>query len=188
VLTDARVPRPAWSRSYLAPSYVAGETRHAYALQLLADVLGGGATSRLYRTLVVERTLAVSAGAGYDADQLGPTRFVFYATPRPGVSVEAVEAAVEAEIRRVLADGIDADELARAKARMEAEAVYARDSARAGARLMGSALSIGRTVDDVEAWPERIAAVTVDQVNAAAQALLQDGRSVTAVLAPDGDT
>ena len=55
----------------------------------------------------------------------------------------------------------------RAKKRLQAEAVYARDSLGTGARVLGAALAIGMTVDDVEAWPERIGIVTVDAVNAA---------------------
>ena len=58
---DARVAEPRWSRNYLAPSYQKGETQHAYALQVLARLLGGGETSRLWRSLVVERKLALSA-------------------------------------------------------------------------------------------------------------------------------
>ena len=47
---------------------------------------------------------------------------------------------------------------------------------------MGAALAIGMTVEDVQAWPDRIGAVTVEQVNAAAKAVLKEGRSVTALL------
>ena len=50
--------------------------------------------------------------------------------------------------------------------------------------MFGAALTSGRTVADVEAWPQRIAAVTVDQVNAAARAVLQPERSTTGLLLP----
>ena len=60
---DVRVAEPRWSRDYLAPSYRTGETRHAYALTVLAHVFGGGETSRLWKVLVDERKLALSAGA-----------------------------------------------------------------------------------------------------------------------------
>ena len=72
--------------------------------------------------------------------------------------------------------------MARAKKRMRAQAVYARDSMRTGARVLGAALASGLTIDDVEKWPERIGAVTVEQINAAARAVLQDSRAVTALL------
>ena len=50
--------------------------------------------------------------------------------------------------------------------------------------MLGQALTNGRTAEDVEAWPERIAAVTVEQVNAAARAVFVLKRSVTGRLLP----
>jgi zinc protease len=45
-------------------------------------------------------------------------------------------------------------------------------------------LTTGLTTDDIEAWPDRIRAVTVDQINAAARRVLVDDASVTGVLLP----
>ena len=64
------------------------------------------------------------------------------------------------------------------------EAVYARDSLSTAARIFGAALTSGLSVEDVEAWPERIAAVTTEQVNAAARAVLVPETSVTGLLLP----
>ncbi|WGF87113.1 M16 family metallopeptidase [Marinivivus vitaminiproducens] len=183
-LSDPRVRQPSMSRSYLAPSYSAGDTAQAYPLQVLAEVLGGGGTSRLYRELVVNQQLAVGVGAFYRPTALDLSSFRVYATPRPGVDLEAVEAAVDAEIRKVLAEGVTEDEVARARKRMSAASVYARDSLGTAARTLGTALTTGRTVEDVEAWPDRIRAVTAEQVNAAAKAVLVAGHSVTGLLLP----
>ena len=75
IRADARVAEPRWSRDYLAPSYRKGETQYAYALQVLARLLGGGETSRLWRALVADRKLALSAWAGYSPTSLGLTTF-----------------------------------------------------------------------------------------------------------------
>ena len=69
---DDRVRQPAWTRSWPAPSYRYGATAHAYALQVLDEIMGNGATSRLYRKLVVEQQLAVSASASYEPSKRGP--------------------------------------------------------------------------------------------------------------------
>ena len=53
------------------------------------------------------------------------------------------------------------------------------------ARIVGAALAIGRTLDDVQSWPDRIGAVTLDQVNAAARAVIHDDVAVTGVLLPE---
>ncbi|MCW8835364.1 MAG: insulinase family protein [Rhodospirillales bacterium] len=184
-VSDQKVRQPAWNRMYLAPSYTAGEVEHAYALQVLEQILGG-ATGRLYRSLVVEGKQAVSAGAGYSPERLDLTSFGFYASPRPGVEMETIEKAVESEIASLLADGVTGNEVARAKTSLIAGAVYARDNYRTGARVLGSALASGQTVSDVEAWPTRIGAVTVEQVNAAARAVFNEKYSVTGLLLPAG--
>ncbi len=188
-LTSDRVRSPSWMRSYLAPSYRTARNGEAYALQVLEEILGGSATSRLYRSLVVEQKIAVSAGAGYGADDFDSSTFEIYARPRPGGDVAEVEAAVEREIAALLEDGVSEEEVARAKKRLVTAAVYARDSLQSGARIFGRALASGRTVEDVESWPERIDEVTADQVNAAARAVLVIESSVTGVLlpAPPGD-
>ena len=184
VLRDKRVRQPFWRRSFLAPTLQWGDKTHAYPLEVLSNILGGGASSRLYRRLVVENKTAVSSGAYYSGDDRGPGRFVFYASPRGDVTMDALEMAVEAEITDIIKNGITADEVLRAKERMVAEAVYARDSLSGGARALGAALASGLSVDDVESWPDNIAAVTAKQINEAAKALFDNNRSVTGLLLP----
>jgi len=189
-LQDPRVRQPLWSRTYLAPGMMTGiaggaGTEHATALEMLTEVFGGP-TGPLYRALVIDGKLAVSAGISYGSGGLGPSRLVFYASPRPGVTMADLEAAMEAEIEKLLKDGVDADRIRRAKIHMKAESVYARDSLSTGARILGAALASGQSIADVEGWPERIDAVTPQAVNAAARAVIQGQPSVTSLLLPDG--
>ena len=184
VLRDPRVRQASWRRSYLAPSHGWGDKKHLYALEVLATVIGSGATSQLYRSLVIDKKIALSAGAFYDSEGIGPTRFGFSATPRPGVSIDQLEKAMEKEIAGIVQNGVAASEVARAKRSMRAEAVYARDSMRAGARVIGAALATGQTIEDVESWPERIAAVSVAQIHEAARAVFRPNYAVTGHLLP----
>ena len=92
-MKNARVAQPSWRRVYLAPSYHAGATQHAYALQVLAQILGGGAGSRLHQNLVLKDAIALGAGADYAPTALGLTTFSVHASPKAGVSVAALEAA-----------------------------------------------------------------------------------------------
>ena len=184
-MKHTQVRQPSWRRSYLAPSYIYGESKHAYALQLLTEILGGGGTARLYRSLVIDGKIAVGAGTHYGADNRGPSQFMIYASPRPGVSLEALEKAIDREIENVISAGVTDDEVTRAKKRLRASAVFARDSFTAGAHTLGTALAIGQSVDDVEAWPERIAAVTKEQIQEAATFVFVKKHSVTAFLLED---
>jgi zinc protease len=181
---SADVHEPTWSRSYLAPSRHAGTVEDSYPLEVLEEILGGGATSRLYRTVVVERALAVSVSTDYDGGALGPAVFAIEANPSSGVAMAALDAALTEALGRVATDGVTDEEVSRAKQRLQASVAYARDSVVAGARTLARDLAEGDAVADVEAWPERIASVTTEQVNQAARRLLKDERSVTAVLLP----
>ncbi len=184
-LTSPQVRQPSVSIAYLAPSHNSEDSERAYPLQILEEILGGGTTSRLYRSLVIEQALAVAAGSSYHSSAYDLGSFNFYASPRPGIEVARVEAALRGEIELALDKGVTEDEVGIAKRRLRASAVYARDSLGTAPNIFGRALTTGRTVADVEAWPDRIQAVTVEQVNAAARAVFRQNRSVTGLLLPE---
>lgn len=184
VVRDPGVTQPSWQRYYLAPSSSNDPDGHAYALQVLDELFGTGSSSRLYRALVIEQGVAVSAGGFYSASGLDYGTLGFWGVPAGNATPDAVEAAIDAEIARLLADGVTEEEVDGAIQRLLRQAVFARDSLFGPARSLGVALTTGRTVEDVEAWPERIAAVTPEQVMAAARAVLDVNRSVTGLLLP----
>lgn len=185
VLKSPQVRHPSLSIRYLAPSYRLSEAGEPYALQVLSEILGGGATSRLYSSLVVEQGLASSAGGDYGGDAYDLSTFDFYVSPRPGVEIDKAEMALRAEIATLLEKGVSAQEVAEAKKRLAAGAIFARDSLGAAPRIIGRALATGRGIEELEAWPERIGAVTQGEVNAAAKAVFLDKNSVTSVLLPE---
>jgi zinc protease len=125
-----------------------------------------------------------SAGSGYRATAYDLGTFDFHASPRPGGDINELEAALRAEIARLLEGGVTEAEVAAAKRRLRAAAIFARDSLGTGPNIFGRALTTGQSVADVESWPERIEAVTVEQVDAAAHAVFLDNRSVTGLLLP----
>ncbi|MCA8929395.1 MAG: insulinase family protein [Alphaproteobacteria bacterium] len=181
---DERVTVPSWRRSYLAPSLHSAGHEHADALEVLAEILGNRSVGRLTKALVQGSEQATAVGAWYDSDSIGETTFGFYAVPAAGVGLADLETAMDGEIARLLRDGVTADEVARTVKSMQADAVYARDDLQTGARVLGEALANGGTVEQVETWPERIAAVTPADVLAAARLVFQPDRSVTGLLLP----
>lgn len=183
-LADPRVTQPAVQRSYLAPSYETGQGDRPYALDVLAQILGGGTTSRLYKALVVEKGVAANAGAWYQGDALDDGRFAVYATPRGGASLAELEVAIDREISRIGAEGPGAAELERAKTRLVADTIYAQDSQATLARIYGASLATGGTVNEVRDWPDRIRAITAEAVRDAARETLAKRRSVTGELLP----
>jgi zinc protease len=180
-LADEKVEQPQLERLYLVPSARTAKKGESEALDVLAHHLGGGQTSLLYRRLVLERQLAVMAGAYYFGDALDDSRFVIYTLPAEGVGLEELERAVDATLDELARDGVSAEDVARASTRLVAEAVYAQDNQAQLARWFGAALANGETVDDVLSWSARIEAVTPDDV-ASALKWLQRRRSVTGFL------
>jgi zinc protease len=184
-LADPRVTQPSVSRYYLVPSSTTARPGESEALDVLAHVLGRGSNSRLYQALVVDKGIAVNAGANYDGTAVDATRLSVYATPKPGTSLPQLEAAIDAVLAEVIENGVTADELERAKNRMIADAVYANDNQRMMAQWYGSALATGATVDQVRTWPDRMRAVNADAVREAARRWLDKRRSVTGYLIKD---
>jgi zinc protease len=169
-LADPKVEQPTFQRYWLVPSHQTDKSGAAHALDVLAQLLGGGPSSRLFRALVQEQEIATNAGCWYMGDSVDLTRLAIYAVPRDGVDLKTLEKATE----RVIADiakGIEPRELARAKTQLVADAIYARDSQATMARIYGATLAIGGAIEDVDTWPEKIDAVTAEDVIAAVQRL-----------------
>jgi zinc protease len=181
-LADARVEQPSVNRIYLAPSRTTAKPGESEALDVLAHVLGAGANSRLYRTLVVEQGVALNAGASYTSAGLDYGKFGVYGSPKPGKKLRDVEAAIDAVLADVSDHGVTADELELAKNRLIADAVYAQDNQAVLAHLYGAAIATGQTVDMVRDWPKAIRAVTADSVREAARNWLDRRASVTGYL------
>ena len=95
-----------------------------------------------------------------------------------------IEAAVTLEMKKLTEGGVSADEVERAQNQLLAGAIYAQDSLASGPRLYGAMLSTGGTMADIDAWPDRIAAVTPADVVAAAQLVWRDSGAVISLLSP----
>lgn len=183
-LSDDQVRQPNWARVWKAPSYNAGDKQYASALEVLESILADGATSRLYRSLVVEQKISAGIGLSYNPNALDLGTLSISATPAPGQDVEAVEKGVDAELAKLLSGGVTDAEVESAKVRLRRDAIFARDSLQGPAYAFGVALTTGQTVADVEAWPDRIAAVTRQQVEEAARLVLSQNNHVTGILMP----
>ena len=156
-------------------------------MDLLSEILGGGTRSRIYQALVVKNGIASGAGAYYQGASLDATAFTVYGAPKGEDGLDGVEAAIDAEIARIVKDGVSESELEKAKSRYLRSLIFARDNQAGMANLYGGALTTGSTVQDVQQWPERIRAVTAAQVQAVAAKYLKPNTSVASYLLPKAD-
>ncbi|WP_417772559.1 M16 family metallopeptidase [Stappia sp.] len=174
-LADPRVNQPSLRQAWLVPSYTSAiradaenGARTAASLDVLSEVLGGGSTSRLYKTLVIDKGIASSAGGWYQSSALDETQFAIYAVPADGAKMEDVAAAADEAIATLVRDGITEEELERAKTSLLSSALYAQDSQTSIARIFGVALTTGSSVEAVRDWPALIGSITAADVQKAA--------------------
>ncbi len=179
LLDDPRVATPYVARSYLAPERNPGDQRKPAALLLLAELLGGGTTSYMSEKLQFEEQIAVYSGAFYRGTSLDATSFDVVIVPRPDVTLEDAEAAMDKVLQGFIAEGVDLDALKRIKMQVRASEIYARDAVDGIAQRYGQALTSGLTVEDVQAWPALLQEITPEEIIAAAKDIFQDKKSVT---------
>jgi zinc protease len=184
ILRDSRAGKATFERYYLAPSATTAEAGEAEALQVLARVIGSSATSRIYNALVRDEKKASSASAFYSGIALDMGRFGVYAVAAGDTKLEDIEASMDRVIDEVIRNGVTPEELERAKNGEIANLIYQSDSQQSLAHTYGWNLATGRTIADVESKPDRLKAVTREQVQAVAAKYLDRKRSVTGYLIP----
>lgn len=181
---DPRAGKASLHRDYQAPSYSTAEPGEAEALDLLGKVLAHGTTSRVYKKLAVQDKVASSTGGYYDGSGLDGGKLSMYLIAADSSNLQDVEKALDGVIAEVRENGVTEAELTRAKNSYIATYTYENDNQMTLARRYGWALSLGRTIEQVENWPEAIAKVTTEDVKKVAQKYLDPRRSVTGLLIP----
>jgi zinc protease len=134
---------------------------------------------------VVKEAVASAVSVEYEADTRGVAQFGISVVPNPGEGTERAEQALRQFLKKRGQSGISVKYVDDAKKRLIRDAIFARDSLMMPGYAFGTALSIGKTVRDVEEWPARINAITVSQVNEALRSLLTEKHQMIAQLLPD---
>lgn len=166
---DENAGQPAVARYYRVPSYAKAEPREAEALDLLMKVLASGATSRLYKKVVVETKKASSMEGYYSGDALDYGRLILYAVAADGVDLADIEAETDAVVADVIANGITQKELDRARNSYVADYIYESDNQSSLARRYGWGMATGLEIADIEDWPNRLQQVTLADIKKAAK-------------------
>jgi len=178
------VRMPLLLRLYRVASYTEARPGEAEALQVLAQLLGGDPTSALYRELVIRRKLATETRAFYEGYARDDGEFGIFARAKPGVRPEVLQQAVDGIVSAAMQTVPRMADLERAKTQLVADAVYLHDDQISLASAYGQSLAIGLTAQDVEDWPNRIRAVSAEEVRkvAAGDVILRE--AVTGYLLP----
>ena len=146
--------------TYLAPSIRSDDTP---ALELAAEILAGGESSRLYQSLVYEQQIAQQAS--FDADlneDLGllTVRMVLAS----GKSPAEAEKALGEQLSGILKDGVTPEELEKAKSRFLTGKLIERETNNGKASSLGQAAVVYGDPNRVNTDLARLQAVTAEQV------------------------
>jgi len=176
VETDAQAP-------LLHMAFHAGATTDADTLHLdlLLAVLAEGNSSRLHRLLVEEEQLALQV-SGWQSDGFDPGLAYFAMTLPPGADVEAAEARLLAELRRVAADGVTAAEITKARNLRLASFWRGLQTIDGKASAIGNFAVFTGDYENLFAIPERLTATTRDDLKAVAEKVFRTQNMTVGIL------
>jgi zinc protease len=154
------------------------------AYDSIAEVLAGGKTSRLYRTLVHEKHMALDVTALQQSRELDGM-FQVIVTATPGVTLDTIAAAIDAELAKLMDHGPTADEMSRSMAQAEAQFIYRLQTVGGFNGKSDQLNAYNVYIDDpgyFEADLERYRRLSIEDVRAAARRLVPAQRVALSVV------
>ncbi len=155
-----------------------------YALALVAAILGGGDSSRLYAKLVRGKQIASGANAGYSPFRRLNALFVLSGTPAQKVSVNTLKKEILEQVKKLQEKPVSAAELKKVKTQFIADNIYEKDDMINQANWLGQAIAVGLTWQDAENFVDDIKAITPEQLMDVAKMYLTKDRLTVAELQP----
>jgi zinc protease len=156
----------------------------SYALEVLGMILSGGKSSRLYKSIVYDKKLAISVSADYSGFNKDPYLFLFDATAAPGKNIKDVENAVYAEMEKIKKELPSEREVQKAKNQIEASFVMGQDSIYYQAQIAGMFEMLGNWKLK-EQYLENIKKITPEDVSMAAKKYLREDNRTVGILIPE---
>lgn len=176
---------PVLLMGYNVPSLnTASPASDAYALEVIAAILDGGASARLEKEEVRGRQLVSKVQVQYDLYARMSTTFLLYGIPAGKHTLNEVQTAFTHQIKRLQTEPVSASELARIKAQVVAQKIYARDSLANQAEEIGRLESVGLPWKTEEKYVGQVQAVTAAQIQQVAKRYLTPDNLTVAYLEP----
>jgi zinc protease len=155
----------------------------SYALEVLQALLSSGKSSRLYRSLVYEKQLALYAGGDYDNIANDPNLFYVYAGVMPGKTTEEVEKALYQEVEKLKTTPVTEEELQKAKNQIQASFIMGQDSVFYQAMLLGEYETVANW-KLLEKYVDNIRSVTREDVQRVAKEYFSEDNRTVGILVP----
>ena len=175
---------PAFSEAYHVPNYRIGGA-DAFALEIASELLSDGKSSRLYRTMVLDKRMVVEVSASYDMTSFDPGLFELSAQMRPGVKTEDAIAEANKVIEELKTQPVGAEELQKAKNLEQSSFVFLQDSIFEEALQLGVWEMLG-SYHLMDRYLTEIDKVTAADVQRVAKKYLVENNCTVGVLMPTG--
>jgi zinc protease len=174
---------PAFAEAYHVPNYRSGPD--AFALEVASEILSDGKSSRLYKTMVVDKRMVVDVSASYDMTSFDPGLLWISAQMRPGVKTDDAIAEVDRVVEGLKTKLVDQKELQKAKNLEQASFVFSQDSVFEEALQLGVWQMLGdyHLLDRYLAGIDKVTAADVQRVM---KKYLVQSNETLGVLAPTG--
>jgi zinc protease len=180
VIVKRKAELPAVFAGYSVPTV---KDRDSFALEVLQNILSSGKSSRLYKSLVYDKQIALYAGGDYDNVSADPNLFYVYAGVMPGKTTDEVEQSLSVEIDRFKNEPVSDDELQKAKNQVQASFIMSQDSIFYQAMLLGQFESVA-SWRLLESYVDNIRAVSKEDVMRVAKEYFSDDNRTVGILVP----
>ncbi len=178
--SDVKMER--FVKMFVAPSFVQNK-KQAYALEILAEYMGGNENSPLYQKMVVRDKTALNISVYYDGIARSYGKFVISAIP-----VSDNTDVFEKKIDRAWNDALknfDENDLKEIKQRLKINLIYLKDNPESLAQTVGWMLAVGMNLDDLQQYVEEVDKITLSDVFGVADYLWNEAHQAIGVLHPE---
>lgn len=183
-MTSDMIENPFYVERYHAPTFRQAGKDEFYALVVLENLLSRAVTGRLTESLVEKQHLAVQVSVSYAGLRTGPGTLQLMMVPSPKVSLSRLEKALAGELDRLIKAGITASEVENTKHYLLSDLVYTQDDITQATQNLASLYASGMSIDEIEAWSDRIKSVTLEQVNKAMRNVFGNSQRIVGRLTP----
>ncbi len=179
---DQHANLPAVIIAYRAPPHDHADTP---ALQHLSTILGGGESSRLHRSLVRNSKIAFGAGSQFQSRR-GPGVIAVFALANQGVTAEALERQLLAEVARVRDQGVSEEEVTKARNDYRAGTIFGLQTTMSVSQQLQHYAHYHSSLEEMHSEFDKYLSVTGGDIQRVARTYLVPENSLTITVVPKG--
>ncbi len=162
-LSNENVKQQIWKRIYRTKSYNDSMTQ-SIALDLGMKILAGGTSSLLYEEFVNKKKIFSMVGGFFQGLTKGNGYIYFYAIPNKKVEQSEISDLLDKFIAQAIDGGISEEKLNLEKKKYYFDSIYGMDGILKPAEIIGEALTIGLSLDDIENWNDKLDEINLEMV------------------------